>query len=117
MARLVLHAALASAAVLAVENVRQEWEEAHRRLEAEARDRAGYERLLDQVDAVTAELRRRVGQVFTLEELAAAYGSAERWSREAIVERAPHPGWARTLTVVEGAAFHLYSRGASDYRP
>ena len=103
--------------MLAVEHVRQEWEDANRRLEVAARDRAGYERLLEQVDAVTSELRRRVGQVFTLQELAAAYSGAERWSREAIAEHAPHAGWARTLTIAEGAAFHLYARGASDYRP
>ena len=45
---------------IAVDNARQEWEESQRRLEAAAHDRFRYERLLDQVQAVTDELRRRV---------------------------------------------------------
>ena len=103
--------------VPATENARHEWEESHRRLEATARDRARYARLLEQVDAVTAELRRRVGQTFTLDELARAYADAERWSREAVAATDPPPDWPRTLTVVEGAAFHVYARGAIDYEP
>ncbi|HZR94753.1 MAG TPA: hypothetical protein VFA56_03615 [Gaiellaceae bacterium] len=95
--------------------VRQEWEEADRRLEAERRDRVRYERLLEQVGVVTDELRRRVGQTFTLAELADAYRDAERWAREAVEERAPSPGWPRDLALVLAAGFHAYQRGASDY--
>jgi hypothetical protein len=102
---------------VAVEQARREWEEGYRRLEAHADDPALYRRLLAQVDAVTAELRRRVGQTFTLAELADAYAGAERWAREAVAERAPAPGWPATLTLVEDAAFHVYQRGALDYRP
>jgi hypothetical protein len=101
----------------AVETSRREWEESNRLLEAEARDRARYVRLVEQVEAVTAELRKRVGQTFTLAELADEYVRAERWSRDAVAGTAPPPGWPRTLTVVEGAAFHLYARGAVDYSP
>ncbi len=98
--------------------MRQEWEESHRRLEAAARDRAHYNRLLDQVAAVTAELRKRVGETFTLEQLVVAYERAERWSRDAVEEAAePSADWPRTAALVEGAAFHLYSRGAQDYVP
>jgi hypothetical protein len=100
-----------------VDSVRQEWEEAERRLESFAHDRARYVRLLDQVEALTDELRRRVGQTFTLAELANAYREAERWSREVIDDRAAAAGWAATLSVVEGAAFHRYQRGAVDYEP
>ena len=56
-----------------VESARREWEEGHRRLQDEARLLPAPERLLAQVDAVTAELRRRVGGTFTIRELAAAY--------------------------------------------
>lgn len=100
-----------------VESARREWEEGHRRLQDEARRETAPERLLAQVDAVAAELRRRVGGTFTLRELAAAYGDAERWSRDAVAERAAAPGWPRTLSLVEAAAFHEYSRGAQDYEP
>ena len=100
-----------------VESARREWEEGHRRLQDEARREPAPERLLAQVDAVAAELRRRVGGTFTLRELATAYGEAERWSRDAVAERAAAPGWPRTLSLVEAAAFHEYSRGAQDYDP
>ena len=102
---------------VALANARQEWEESHRRLEALARDRPRYERLLEQVDSVTDELRRRIGQTFTLAELAEAYGGAERWSRDAVAATQPPPGWVSTLALVEGAAFHLYARGAVDFEP
>jgi hypothetical protein len=101
----------------ALDSARREWEDAHRALEAEAREPSRYRALLAQVDAVTAELRRRVGQTFTLGELAEAYAGAERWSRDAVAEVGAPPWWPRTLTLVEGAAFHLYARGAVDYEP
>jgi hypothetical protein len=95
--------------------IRQEWEEGNRRLEAERDDRARYERLLQQVEIVTDELRRRVGQTYSLDELAAAYRDAERWAREAVEEHAPSQGWPRDLALVLAAAFHAYQRGATDY--
>ena len=103
--------------MVALETARAEWEEAHRRLESYAGEPERYARLLDQVEAVTDELAKRVGQTFTLAELAEAYGSVDRWSRDVVVERAPAPGWPRTLSVVEGEAFHRYQRGAVDYEP
>jgi hypothetical protein len=100
-----------------LETARQEWEEAARRVEAQRSDRARYERLHAQVVVVAAELRRRVGQTFTLAELARAYGDAEAWARDAVSERAPGQGWARDLATVTAAAFHGYQRGALDYKP
>lgn len=100
-----------------VASARGEWEEGHRRLHEEASQDPRPERLLAQVDAVTAELRRRVGGTFTLAELATAYAGAERWSRSVVSEQTPAPGWPRTLSLVEAAAFHEYARGAQDYEP
>jgi hypothetical protein len=103
---------------IAVESVRQEWEDGYRRFEDEAaRDPANAERLHAHVEVVTEELRRRIGRSFTLDELARAYEQAERWVREAVEERAPGPGWPQTLALVEDAAFYLYQRGAVDYTP
>jgi hypothetical protein len=96
--------------------VRQEWEEGDRRLEAERSDRRRYETLLRQIDVVTEELRKQVGQTSPRAELAGAYRDAERWAREAVQERAPSPGWPRDLALVLAAAFHAYRRGASDYQ-
>ena len=100
-----------------LDSARREWDDGYRRLLENAREPLERERLLAQVDAIGAELRRRVGGTFTLRELAAAYAGAEQWSRAAVSESAPAPGWPRTLSLVEAAAFHLYSRGAQDYSP
>jgi len=96
--------------------MQQEWEEAVRRIEADREDRRRYARLLEQVEIVVEELRKKVGQTYTLAELASVYRDAERWAREAVEERAPSPGWPRDLALVLAAAFHAYQRGAVDYQ-
>ena len=98
---------------VAVENARLQWEEGYRRLNEHASDRATYWQLLAQVDVLIDELNRRVGQTFTLAELAAAYDDADRWLLEVL---SPGAG-AVQLGLVEDAAFHLYARGAVDYAP
>jgi hypothetical protein len=100
---------------VATELVQQEWEEGERRLEAERNDRRRYETLLRQIEVVTEELRKQVGQVFTLDELARAYRNADRWAREVVEEREPSPGWPRDLSLVLAAAFYGYQRCATDY--
>lgn len=100
-----------------VESARHDWSDSYRRLVEVAQDPARAESLRLQLAVVTDELRRRVGGTFTLAELAAEYQRADGWVREAVAETAFSPGWPRTLAVVEGAAFHLYSRGAVDYSP
>lgn len=100
-----------------LESARREWDEGHRRVLDGSLEPVERDRLLAQVEAIGAELRRRVGGTFTLRELAAAYAGAERWSRATVAENAPAPGWPRTLSLVEAAAFYLYARGAQDYQP
>ena len=96
---------------------RQQWQEGQRRLEAEAGQPALYRDLVGQVEVLTDELRRRVGQTFTLSDLARAYGGADSWSRDALEAGSPEPESARWLPLVQDAAFHAYSRGATDYEP
>ncbi len=100
-----------------VEVARQEWEEGSRRLEAAREDGRRYRQLLELLDLVLDELRRRLGQTYTLAELVAAYGESERWAREVLEERATSPGWPRDLTLVLAAAFDAYQRGAINYKP
>jgi hypothetical protein len=100
-----------------VEVARQEWEDGTRRLEAARDDGRRYRQLLESLDLVLDELRKRVGQTYTLAELVAAYGDSERWAREVLEERASGPGWPRDLGVVLAAAFDAYQRGATDYEP
>jgi len=49
--------------------------------------------------------------------VAEAYARSDEWTRAVVSEQAPAPGWPRTLSLVEAAAFHLYARGAQDYQP
>jgi len=99
-----------------VEHARQQWEQGHRSLQAIAGDAALYRRLLDQVEAVMNELRRRVGQTFTLAELADAYAGADVWAWEVLAQGLRPADLAHAATIGD-AAFHLYSRGAVDYSP
>ena len=101
-----------------VEVARQEWEEGSRRLEEAARgDARRYRQLVSWLDLLRDELRKRMGQTYTLRELVEAYAESERWAREVVEEHAPAPGWARDLTLVLAAAFDSYQRGAIDYEP
>ena len=96
---------------------RSDWERAYRELEDQRRNPRRYRQLLRAVEAVTQALRARVGQTYTLDQLAGAYADVERWGRTAVEEEAPYEGWARDLALVEDAAFHDYARGALDFEP
>jgi hypothetical protein len=100
-----------------LEIVRSDWERAYRDLELQKRNPRRYRQLLRAVEAVTRALRARVGQTYTMQQLANAYGDVERWGRDAVGEHAPYDGWARDLALVEDAAFHDYARGALDFEP
>jgi hypothetical protein len=103
----------------AVASARHQWEDGSRRLAVEAADGERHRQLLDLVDAVSAELRRRVGQRFSLEDLAAAHAAAEDWVREVVRDSAPPKGrvGVRDTSLVQDAAFNAYARGALDYVP
>lgn len=106
-----------SSVIANLDLVRDDWEAGYRRLQLASRDEHEAALLAAHVDVISAELRRRVGSTFTLEMLAAAYAGADAWVRQAIEEQAPTPGWARTVAMIEDAAFHVYARGAVDYTP
>jgi hypothetical protein len=103
--------------VSAVEVARHEWEDGTRRLEATREDTGRYFALLDLLELIVDELRKRVGQTYSLDDLATAYGEAEGWARELLDERSSVPGWPRDLTTVLAAAFDAYQLGANDYTP
>jgi hypothetical protein len=98
---------------------RHQWEEGKRRLADEGEDTARSRHLVLLVDAVADELRRRVGQTFTLAELADAYDAADEWVRDVILRSLPRRSRAgiRDTALVQDAAFARYAQGASDYRP
>ena len=100
-----------------LDSARRDWEDGQRRLELASRDEVQAERLRHQFDLISAELRRRVGSTFTLAMLADAYAGSEAWMLQAVEEHAATPGWARSVSMVGDAAFHVYARGAVDYAP
>jgi hypothetical protein len=103
-----------------LQTARYQWEEGARRLAETRGDPARHRQLALLVEGVVDELRRRVGQTFTLAELAEAYRDSEEWTRDVVVERTPARGARAGLpdsSVVQDAAFAQYSRGATDYAP
>ena len=97
--------------------MRQQWDDGRRRVEATRHDAERYARLHEQVDLVTAGLRRRIGTSFRLEELAELYAGADDWARALLGDAAPEGAPPPEAALVADAAFYAYARGAMDYAP
>jgi hypothetical protein len=101
-----------------LEVARHQWDDGRRRVEQARRgDRRRYDELVREIELVLAALRGRVGQTFTLAELAAAYDGADTWAGDLLEDADPDGKPATEVGTVTDAAFHHYARGASDYRP
>jgi hypothetical protein len=100
-----------------LELARQQWRDGNRRVEEARGDRRRYRQLVEGMDRVVDALRRRLGQSFTLDELAAAYGGADHWVLELLEDADPEGELLLEPGTVADAAFHAYARGAVDYRP
>jgi hypothetical protein len=100
-----------------VDLARQHWLDGNRRVEATRGDRGRYVDLVGDIELVVAQLRKRVGQTFTLAELATAYDGADDWVRQLLDDADPEGTGPTEPGTVADAAFHTYARGAADYRP
>jgi hypothetical protein len=100
-----------------LELARQQWRDGNRRLEAARSDPQRYRQLVEGTDRVIDALRKRLGQSFTLDELAGAYGGADDWVRDLLEDADPDGGVPTEPGTIGDAAFHAYARGALDYRP
>lgn len=100
-----------------LELARQQWRDGNRRLEDSRGDSQRYRQLVEGTDRVVDALRKRLGQSFTLDELAAAYGGADDWVRDLLEDADPDGGVPTEPGTIGDAAFHAYARGALDYRP
>ena len=69
-----------------VESSVQEWERAYRSF-GDVEDPTVAEQLARQIEAIIAELRRRVGGTFTIRELADEYARADVWARYVLSEQ------------------------------
>lgn len=96
-----------------LENAIYQWRQGERNLRAapDAR-RITHERV---VDAIVAELRRRLGGRFTTAELAELYGHGTSWCMQKAIDVAPKTPWAWDASISADAAFARYLREAADY--
>ena len=99
-----------------LELARHQWAAGRRAVEQARFDPARYERLSQQVSVLVEELTLRIGQTFTLEELADAYERSDRWALEAVHDAFPENLPADISPAID-AAFDLFARRASDYTP
>ena len=95
---------------------RSRWEEGEHRVQRHEPRSHRRETLERVVEGIMTELERRVGQIFSTMELAQVQDDAEVWCTSAAHELAPESPWAWELDTVQNAAFHRYSRRATDYQ-
>ncbi|MBA3809215.1 MAG: hypothetical protein H0X28_12625 [Solirubrobacterales bacterium] len=98
---------------MSFENAIYQWQQGERRLK-----RAPLEQmpLLERViDALVAELRRRLGGRFAAQELVELYDAGTSWCLQVAMKLAPEQPWAWEAGVVIDAAFARYLREAADY--
>jgi hypothetical protein len=90
-----------------------DWRAGEKRVEAAT---PGERLALDRVvNALVAELRRRIGITFTVDELAEFYDQGIDWCYTTAQRVAPDEPWAWEMSIVADAAFCRTLRGALDY--
>jgi hypothetical protein len=90
-----------------------QWREGERRLAAApAQERPALERVTSRTHA---ELRRRLGGSFTVDELVDLYDRGTSWFLDLAVGVAPGAPWAWEARTTCDAAFARYVREASDF--
>lgn len=102
---------------LLVDAARSQWAEGERKVHGKRGDTRVYGKLEDVIAAIEDEVRRRIGQTYSLLELARLYSGAESWCQPIAREVAPSTPAAWDLSLVQDAAFFRYARGARDYEP
>jgi hypothetical protein len=95
------------------DNAIHQWQRGERRLAQVPAERAPVLHRI--VEALIAELRRRLGGRFAAEELAELYGKGTAWCLQLAMSTAPEDPWAWDSSIVVDAAFGRYLREAADY--
>jgi len=99
--------------VASFELVQQEWRQGERRAaDAPPAQHAAIDRV---VDALVAELRRRLGSTFTVDALVDLYARGTSWCMEIAFAIAPGAPLAWDPRTTADAAFARYVREAQDY--
>jgi hypothetical protein len=98
---------------MAFETAIYQWQQGERRLQRAPLEQVA---LLERViDAIVAELRRRLGGRFAAQELVELYDTGTGWCLQTAMKLAPADPWAWEAGVVADAAFARYLREASDF--
>ncbi len=98
---------------MSFENAIYQWQQGERRL---ARAPLEQGPLLERViDALVAELRRRLGGRFATQELVELYEAGTGWCLQVAMKIAPEAPWAWEAQIVADSAFARYLREAADY--
>lgn len=97
---------------MSFETAIQQWRQGERHLEdAEPAQVPAFQRV---EEAILAELRRRLGGAFTVDELVDLYEQGTGWCLDLAARVAPRAPWSWDARVAD-AAFARYVRGAVDY--
>jgi hypothetical protein len=98
--------------------MRRDWADGERRLAAARVRDPARAAVYDRVAAeLRRTLRRRIGQTFSLADLAQVYGRSASWTRDVAQQTAPGAAYAHDLSVTADAVFGEASRQASDWTP
>jgi hypothetical protein len=90
-----------------------QWQQGERRLQRAPAER---EPLMERViEALVADLRRRLGGRFSAQELVELYDGGTSWCLQVAMKVAPMDPWAWEAGIVVDAAFGRYLREASDF--
>jgi hypothetical protein len=90
-----------------------QWQDGERRVrEALPDERLALERVTEKI---VAELRRRLGGPFTIDELVDLYDRGTAWCTDIAYSVAPGAPWAWDARTTADAAFGRYVRDATDY--
>lgn len=91
----------------------QQWRKGEQRLDdAPPHERPALERVTARIHA---ELRRKLGGAFTVDELASLYDEGTGWCLDLAVAVAPGAPWAWDARTTADAAFGRYVREAIDF--
>lgn len=97
-----------------IDRAAEQWREGEQRLDAldDPRRRG---RAQDLVGIVIADLRRRLGGPFSIDELAEVYEQGTDWAVALVTTYAPDEPWLWDPRLIADPAFARYARGARDF--
>lgn len=101
---------------LSVRLAREDWRSGERAVERVLADPARAPIAVGVMRELERELRRRLGQTYTLAALVAVYGDADRWARGAAQRVAPEAVWAQDSMFADAACARA-ARAARDWKP